>query len=68
MSVAQSQVFENPEWEKARKALEAVSPKKGQQNNEQSEMKGEFNNSNMTPQELYYQQLNNYQQSFGPRP
>ncbi|XP_060591986.1 leukocyte receptor cluster member 8 homolog isoform X2 [Ruditapes philippinarum] len=66
-------VFDNPIWETARKALEAVSPKKGQ--NQQSDAMqngggGNFLNGGgmpprpeMSPQEMYYQQYNNFKQN-----
>ncbi|XP_053393321.1 leukocyte receptor cluster member 8 homolog isoform X2 [Mercenaria mercenaria] len=66
-------VYDNPVWEKARKALEAVSPKKGQ--NQQSDpvenCGGNFMNGGMpprpemSPQEMYYQQYNNFKQNQG---
>lgn len=64
-------VFDNPIWEKARKALEAVSPKKGQ-NQQPDTVKngGNFLNGGgmpprpeMSPQEMYYQQYNNFKQN-----
>ncbi|WAQ96773.1 LENG8-like protein [Mya arenaria] len=70
MSEADNSVYENPMWENARKALEAVSPQKGQNNHDQGDSSGNVMNnaSTMSPQEMYYHQLNNYKQSFGPRP
>lgn len=58
------QVFENPIWEKARKALEAVSPKKAVNNSvDQQDIVNNMQQQNMTPQEMYYHQLNQFKQN-----
>ncbi|KAL4240726.1 Leukocyte receptor cluster (LRC) member 8 [Mactra antiquata] len=67
-------VYENPMWENARKALEAVSPKKGDNQPPESggNMNGNFNqnggmaqNITQSAQDLYYQHYNNYKQNQG---
>ena len=59
-------VYQNPMWENARKALEAVSPKKpANMLAEQQENNSNGQQQNMSPQEMYYQQLNNFKQNQG---
>lgn len=69
-------VYDNPIWENARKALEAVSPKKGQSQMSDSleNNAGNFPNHmnggmpprpGMSPQEMYYQHYSNFKQNQG---
>ena len=77
MSSDGSTVFENPQWEAARKALEAVSPQKkkesnstdkansnqGQENAEKPAQNDSTANGNeMSPHDLYYQQFSQFKQ------
>ena len=68
-------VFENPQWEAARKALEAVSPQKKRPEvgssdqesmvqNQEGPMQGEppVNGQELSPQELYNKNLAMYKQ------
>ena len=72
-------VFDNPIWENARKALEAVSPKKQVKNNptekEEPQNNGIGNGvapppGEMSPKDMYYTQFSNYKQhqNMMPRP
>ncbi|XP_052268279.1 leukocyte receptor cluster member 8 homolog [Dreissena polymorpha] len=67
MNDTKPQVYANPSWENARKALEAVSPKKEQtmENYSNENEMGTHQQSPMSPEEYYYQQLNNYKQNQG---
>ena len=74
---------ENPAWENARKALEAVSPSKAKKDTnenvaaESNSKSGQEQQQNgntgpapaaqrdMSGQDMYYQQLNNYQKAHG---
>lgn len=60
------QVYENPMWENARKALEAVSPQKCQ-NKQPEKLENGMGGpqQNMSAQEMYYQHLNNFKHSQG---
>ena len=77
MNSEDSTVFQNPQWEAARKALEAVSPQKkieasstdkadGNQGQEKAEKASQndstVNGKDLSPHDLYYQQFSQFKQ------
>ena len=81
MSSEGSTVFQNPQWEAARKALEAVSPQKQKKDTNDTEQTksnqsqgnnasrdSAMNGNDISPQELYYQHFQQFKQRQGMLP